>query len=106
MINYNAPINTHIQAPYDIQDTSFNPIEVREKTTEADFSSYFKDALSHVNELQTNASELRADYETGAVTDLGSVMIANQKSSLAFQGLMQVRNKVVSAYESVFNMPV
>ncbi|CAM3719292.1 flagellar hook-basal body complex protein FliE [Parendozoicomonas haliclonae] len=98
-------ISLPIQATNDIQSSGLNTIE-RRKNSGTEFGTYLKNALDHVNELQGTASEMRADYETGAVTDLASVMIAGQKSSLAFQGLMQVRNRVVSAYETVFNMPV
>ena len=38
--------------------------------------------------------------------DLTEVMIASQKSSVAFQAAVQVRNKMVSAYESIMNMPI
>ena len=92
-------------SPADIQPLQSSTIE-RRKNEGTEFGTYLKAALDHVNELQDNAANLRADYETGATSDLASVMIASQKSSLAFQGLMQVRNRVVSAYESVFNMPV
>ena len=89
----------------DIASLESKSIEKRE-TQGQDFGTYLKQALENVNDLQLNADQMRADYETGATDDLASVMIAGQKSSLAFQGLMQVRNRVVSAYETVFNMPV
>ena len=89
----------------DIASLESNEIKKRESQGQ-DFGTYLKQALEHVNELQASTDQMRADYETGATDDLAAVMIASQKSSLAFQGLMQVRNRMVSAYETVFNMPV
>ncbi|MCL6270125.1 flagellar hook-basal body complex protein FliE [Sansalvadorimonas sp. 2012CJ34-2] len=89
----------------DVASLESKGIEKRD-TQGQDFGTYLKQALEHVNDLQMNADEMRTDYETGASDDLAGVMIAGQKASLAFQGLMQVRNRVVSAYETVFNMPV
>ncbi len=38
--------------------------------------------------------------------DLAEVMIAGQKSSIAFEATVQVRNKMVDAYKTIMNMPV
>jgi flagellar hook-basal body complex protein FliE len=38
--------------------------------------------------------------------DLSQVMIAVQKSSLSFEAMVQVRNKLVEAYKDVMNMPI
>ncbi len=103
MIDTNIPLTS--LSNVDIASLESKGIERREFQGQ-DFGTYLEQAVEHVNDLQMEADQLRADYETGATDDLAGVMIASQKSSLAFQGLMQVRNRVVSAYESVFNMPV
>ncbi|MGI9274140.1 MAG: flagellar hook-basal body complex protein FliE [Endozoicomonas sp.] len=91
-------------------DISSNPLSQRQGETlsvsRTEFSEVFKGALDHVNGLQDDADRMRTDIELGLSTDLVGTMIAGEKASLSFQGLIQVRNRVVSAYETVFNMPV
>ena len=70
------------------------------------FGDIMKQVLNHVNSLQQDSSSRMEAVETGASDDLLGAMIASQKSSLAFQSLLQVRNKVVSAYEEVMRMQV
>ena len=77
------------------------------KSTQVDFSQMLKQAIDNVNGLQENTSELRNRFEMGdEQVSLGDVMIASNKSSLAFEATVQVRNKVVEAYKSVMSMPV
>ncbi len=72
----------------------------------ASFGDLLRDAVNKVNELQQDAGSQQTAYEAGDAVDLVDVMISSQKASVAFQGLVQVRNRVVSAYETVYNMPV
>jgi len=73
----------------------------------ADFSKMFKQAIDNVNELQQNTTDLRTGFEMGDKDiSLGEVMIAANKSSLAFDATVQVRNKMVEAYKEVMSMPV
>ena len=66
-----------------------------------------KQAVDRVNELQKTTSNLQTGYERGDQgIDLTEVMIASQKSSVAFQAITQVRNKMVSAYEDIMKMPI
>lgn len=70
------------------------------------FSSMVKAAVAQVNDLQNHASELRTAYDRGDDIPLTDVVLGMQKSSLAFEATLQVRNKVLKAYEDVLNMPV
>ncbi|WP_067516325.1 flagellar hook-basal body complex protein FliE [Endozoicomonas ascidiicola] len=70
------------------------------------FSDLFELAVEQVNHRQEVADKARHAVEIGASDDVAGAMILSQKSSLSFQTMMQVRNRVVSAYETVFNMPV
>jgi len=64
-------------------------------------------ALGNVNELQGAANDLRTRFDMGDNSvDLSQVMIAGQKSSIAFEATVQVRNKMVDAYKTIMNMPV
>lgn len=78
-----------------------------EQAAQADFGDLLKQSINTVNSTQQNASALRSGFERGeAGVDLVDVMITAQKSSLAFQAMVEVRNKVVEAYKDVMNMPV
>ena len=72
----------------------------------ADFSTAINNALQQVNAQQTKASELTESYERGDTHDIVSVMIERQKASLGFETTLQVRNKLLSAYRDIMNMPV
>ncbi|MEJ2618890.1 MAG: flagellar hook-basal body complex protein FliE [Candidatus Thiodiazotropha sp.] len=77
------------------------------KSSGADFSDLLKQSIDRVNSIQQEASELRTSFETGeGEVDLAQVMIAAQKSSLSFEAMVQVRNKLVEAYKDVMNMPI
>lgn len=71
-----------------------------------DFSVAINNALQQVNAQQSKASELTESYERGDTHDIVSVMIERQKASLGFETTLQVRNKLLSAYRDIMNMPV
>jgi flagellar hook-basal body complex protein FliE len=70
----------------------------------------FKDVLmqniEQVNKLQQDAEMAVEDLVTGRREDYDQVLMAKQKSDLAFQMLLQVRNKMVDAYEEIKQMRV
>lgn len=72
----------------------------------ADFGAAISSALQQVNAQQAKASELSEAYERGDTHDIVSVMIERQKASLGFETTLQVRNKLLSAYRDIMNMPV
>ena len=73
----------------------------------SDFGLLLQQALGNVNELQGAANALRTRFDMGDKSvDLAEVMIAGQKSSIAFEATVQVRNKMVEAYKTIMNMPV
>ena len=63
-------------------------------------------ALGQVNQLQVQSSDMRAAFDRGENMALTDVVLGMQKSSLAFEATLQVRNKVLKAYEEILNMPV
>ena len=67
---------------------------------------YIENAVNSVNEAQLTASDMRDAYERGEDIPLTDVVLAMQKSSLAFEATLQVRNKLLKAYEDIKNMPV
>lgn len=72
----------------------------------ADFGAAISNALQQVNTQQHKASEISEAYERGDTHDIVSVMIERQKASLGFETTLQVRNKLLSAYRDIMNMPV
>lgn len=73
----------------------------------ADFAAALKAAIDEVNAAQQQAQQLAQDFAAGNENvNLQDVMINLQKASLSFQQMVQVRNKLVTAYQDVMNMPV
>lgn len=71
------------------------------------FTELLKTAVENVNEAQKEAGALKKAFEMGDPNvDLPQVMVAAQKSSLAFQAMLKVRNNLMQAYKDVMNMPV
>ena len=80
---------------------------VEENTVQSDFSTLLKESINSVNESQQEATRLSDAFQGGDPNvKMSEVMIALQKSNVSFQGMMQVRNKLVSAYQEIMNMQV
>ncbi|PCJ21993.1 MAG: flagellar hook-basal body complex protein FliE [Gammaproteobacteria bacterium] len=74
---------------------------------EINFSSTLKSAIDSVNATQKEAGKLAKAFELGDPNvDITRVMIAIQKSSVSFQAMTQVRNKLVEAYKEVMNSSI
>jgi flagellar hook-basal body complex protein FliE len=71
-----------------------------------DFGSYLKDALGEVNELQGKASEAIQQMVGEGKGDLQDTMIALEKADVSFRLMMQIRNKVLDAYQEIMRMQV
>lgn len=71
------------------------------------FADMMQQAIDQVNQNQAKAAELSRALEKGDPNvDIAQVMVAMQKSSVSFQALTEVRNKLLTAYQDVMNMPV
>ncbi len=102
-------LRAQMQQPVNVRpEMNPNAIQPTQKTNETPgFGDMLKTAVDKVNDLQKETGQLRNAYQAGdPEVDLTSVMIASQKSSVGFQALVQVRNKVVRAYEDIMKMPV
>ncbi|MBI4754666.1 MAG: flagellar hook-basal body complex protein FliE [Betaproteobacteria bacterium] len=72
-----------------------------------DFGQALKSAIDQVNQAQQIAQQMAQDFSGGdTTTNLQDVMINLQKANLSFQQMVQVRNRVVSAYHEIMNMQV
>ncbi|WP_102798320.1 flagellar hook-basal body complex protein FliE [Bowmanella denitrificans] len=71
------------------------------------FGDMLKQALDNVNELQFDSRNKQVAFEMGDKSlSLVDVMVAKEKSGIAFEATLQVRNKVMEAYKQIMNMPV
>jgi len=70
------------------------------------FGQVLKDSLSQVNALQREADTAIQGLAMGATGTLHDTMLAIQKAELSFKLMMQVRNKIVEAYQEVLRMQV
>lgn len=76
-------------------------------TSSAEFGNVLKSTIDSVNATQATAGQLKAAFETGQTDKtLAEVMIASQKADLSFRAMTEVRNKLVTAYQDIMNMPV
>ena len=72
-----------------------------------DFAGLLQESVSKVNEVRQTSSKLAAAFEAeDPNVDLAEVMVAMQRSSLAFQATLTVRNRLVKAYQEIMSMPV
>lgn len=71
-----------------------------------DFSAMLQAAVAEVNNTQMEAKHLSEQYAAGDAANLQDVVVSLQKASVSFQAMVQVRNKLVSAYQEVMNMQV
>ncbi|MGA3187716.1 MAG: flagellar hook-basal body complex protein FliE [Bryobacteraceae bacterium] len=72
----------------------------------AAFGSVLTDAISKVESFQNNATTSVNNFLSGEGEELHKVALATQQADLSFQLFMQVRNKVVTAYNQVMQMQV
>lgn len=82
-------------------------VDQTENTEKPGFADLLQESVSKVSETQQTSSSLAAAFEAeDPGVDLADVMVAMQKSSLSFQAMVTVRNKLVSAYQEIMSMPV
>jgi flagellar hook-basal body complex protein FliE len=72
---------------------------------QSDFFDALQGAISQVDELHADAQAKVAGMLDGTGDDVHSAMIAVEKAGLAFEMMVQVRNKIVQAYQTVSQMP-
>jgi len=84
-----------------------NPLQAKQATGAVDFQTVLKTSLDQVNQVQLQSQQLAQRFEMGdSSVSLSDAMISLQKSSIALQQTVQVRNKLVSAYQEIMNMGV
>ena len=68
------------------------------------FTNALQSALRNVSSTQNKAEDISAAYERGEVQDVAKVMLARQEAGVAFEATLQVRNRLLSAYQDIMRM--
>ena len=68
------------------------------------FADTLTTALRQVSAVQEHSSQMQVAYERGQVTDIAQVMLARQEAGVAFEATLQVRNKLLTAYQDIMRM--
>ncbi|NLC35339.1 MAG: flagellar hook-basal body complex protein FliE [Alcaligenaceae bacterium] len=75
--------------------------------TQGGFAAELQRSLSKVSEMQNTANAQTQAFQAGAPDiTLNDVMVDMQKASIAFQATLQVRNRLIQAYQEISSMPV
>ncbi len=70
------------------------------------FNEILTASLAKVDALQKQSEAAKIEFLTGQAPDIHTVMIAGEKASLALQLTVQIRNKVIEAYQEIMRMQV
>ncbi len=86
---------------------AFQAKNISAPTTELpNFTDSVRNLLNKVNDVNVNSEKMADAYQRGEDIPLTDVVLGMQKASLSFEATLQVRNKVLKAYEDIMNMPV
>ncbi|MCB0411963.1 MAG: flagellar hook-basal body complex protein FliE, partial [Bdellovibrionales bacterium] len=75
-------------------------------TPSASFADTLKDAVNETNRLQKVADQKMEDLATGRAKSLPDVMVATERADIALKLMVQVRNKIIDAYQEIMKMQV
>ncbi len=92
------------QALKDVRDGAEQAQSAKPAAPAANFGDTLGNALQQVSVVQQRSSDMQAAYERGEVTDIAQVMLARQEAGVAFEATLQVRNKLLTAYQDIMRM--
>ncbi len=73
----------------------------------SEFAKILRQGVDQVNQTQMHANQLADAFERGVSgVELPQVMLELQKASVSFHALTEVRNRLISAYQEIMNMPL
>lgn len=70
------------------------------------FADTLKEAVNNVNQIHLDADKKAQELATGKTDDIAGVMIASEKADIALRTMVQVRNKIIDAYQEIMKMQV
>ena len=97
-ITINNNLETSLSLPINEKQPSINKGE--------SFGEALSGAMGKVSDLRNEADQAVRELVTGENRDIHQTMIAMEKANVSFRLMMQVRNKIVTAYQEVMRMPV
>jgi flagellar hook-basal body complex protein FliE len=83
-----------------------NPPQAQVSDKSGDFGQMLMDALKEVNQTQADSKGLQNDFMAGRPVEYHDLMIAMEKASTSMQLTLQVRNKLLEAYQEISKMAV
>jgi flagellar hook-basal body complex protein FliE len=89
-----------------LANTALPPAAAGAGDGQVSFKDVLMKNLNEVNQLQEDADQKLQDFVSGKTPNLGEVISASQKASLAFSMLTQIRNKLQDAYDEVKNLRI
>lgn len=95
-----------IQAPSLVQPRVLSGAGGAEQSSSSSFKNFLLDSIGQVNSMQQDANQAVEQLAVGGDVSPAEVFTAVQKADLAFRMMMQVRNKLVQAYQDVQNIRV
>ena len=96
-----------VQSIHLIDNTIAMPVKTVNNTKETvDFKELLLDALNNVNALEQESARMTEDFIAGRTDDIPSVLIAAEKASTSLQFVMEIRNKVMEAYQEIMRMQI
>lgn len=97
-------VNLPIQ---NLQSSIQKGLDTSENSTKGlSFGEFLNSAIQQVSGLQKESEQLNEALAMGLTDNIHQVMIASEKASVALQFTMQVRNKVMDAYQEIMRMPI
>jgi flagellar hook-basal body complex protein FliE len=94
--------NTSIDKIKDLNGSVSSDNQVAGKS----FSDTLNEAINSVNQLQKSSDKATQDLATGKTDNVAEVMIASEKADIALRVMVQVRNKIIDAYNEIMKMQV
>ncbi|GAE88957.1 flagellar hook-basal body complex protein FliE [Acetivibrio straminisolvens] len=78
----------------------------KNESIEESFGDYLKNAIKQVDELEKQSKAITEDFVAGKTDNIHEVMIAAQKADIALQFTLQIRNKILDAYNEIMRMQI
>ena len=100
-------MNTPISRVGDKGMISPQPVQgIKTEKDSESFSTVLNKFVDDVNSLQNNADKSIEKLAAGEITDVHQVMIAVEEANTAMEFMLEIRNKIVEAYQEIMRMPV
>lgn len=98
-VSLSTPIQTNDQTK--LINQNITPYEAQQS-----FANTLKEAISAVNDKQIQSDTMTEKLINGENVDLHEVMIAAQKASITLNATVEIRNKVIDAYQEIMRMSI